>query len=97
MRIKAKVKKGITIVKFMAKHIMLSRAEAIKKKRKANYITSIIATLNNKIVFEASTSQSLSKNPYIKFKFKGGNKGDKINIVWKDLQGNSKTGKAKLK
>ena len=97
MRIKAKVKKGITIVKFMAKHIMLSRAEAIKKKRKANYITSIIATLNDKIVFEASTSQSLSKNPYLKFKFKDGNKGDIIIITWKDLQGNSKTGKAKLK
>jgi len=97
MRIKAKVKKGITIVKFMAKHIMLSRAEAIKKKTKPNYITSIIATLNGKIVFEASTSQSLSKNPYLKFKFTGGNKGDKIIITWKDLQGNSKIGKAKLK
>jgi len=97
MRIKAKVKKDVTIVKFMAKHIMLSRAEAIKKKKKPNYITSIIATINNEIVFEVSTSQSLSKNPYLKFKFKGGHKGDKIIITWKDLQGNSKIGKVKLK
>ena len=97
MRIKAKVKKGITIVKFMAKHIMLSRTEALKKKKKPNYITSIIATVNDEIVFEASTSQSLSKNPYIKFKFKGGNKGETIIITWKDLQGNKKIGKAKLK
>ena len=97
MRIKAKIRKEYTVVKMMAKHIMLSQTEAIKRKKKANYITSIIATLNEKIVFEASTSQSLSKNPYIKFKFIGGKKGDKIIITWKDLLGNKKISTAKLK
>ena len=97
MRIKAKIRKEYIVVKMMAKHIMLSQTEAIKRKKKANYITSIIATVNNKIVFEATTSQSLSKNPYIKFKFKDGKKGDKIIITWKDLLGNNKVNSAKLK
>jgi sulfur-oxidizing protein SoxZ len=97
MRIKAKRKKGITVVKFMAKHIMLSLAEAKKRGKVGNYITYIVATNNEEIVFEVNTSQSLSKDPYLMFKYRGGNKGDKLKIVWKDLLGNEKIGEVKLK
>ncbi|HIP12959.1 MAG TPA: thiosulfate oxidation carrier complex protein SoxZ [Arcobacter sp.] len=97
MRIKAKIRKEYTVVKMMAKHVMLSKTEAIRKKKTANYITTIIATVNDIIVFEVTSSQSLSKNPYLKFKFKDGKKGDKITIKWEDLLGNTKTSSAKLK
>jgi len=91
MRIKAKVKHGITTVKAMAKHPMLSYDEAKKKHKKANFITYM------KAVYEVSTSQFLSKNPYIKFKFKGGAKGEKVIITWTDLSGKTKVSKGKIK
>jgi len=44
-----------------------------------------------------STSQFLSKNPIFKFKFKGAKKGDKVEITWVDLKGNTKTDSKKIK
>ena len=97
MRIKAKLKNDVTIVKMMAKHIMLSQTEAKRLGKTANYITNIIGTVNDKIVFEASTSQTLSRDPYVKFRFKGAKKGDTLQMIWKDLLGNKKIDTAKIK
>ena len=63
-RIKAKLKKGIVTVKALANHAMLSYQEAEKAKKEVNFITSMVAKVNGKIVYEVSTSQFLSKNPY---------------------------------
>ena len=95
-RIKAKAKKGIVTVKAMANHEMLSYQEAQKAKKEVNFITSIMATVNGQTVYEVSTSQFLSKNPYVKFKFKG-EKGDQLVFTWTDLKGNTRTDKAKIK
>jgi len=97
MRIKAKEKKGITTVKVMAKHPMTSYAEAKKKKIKANYMTSMVGKVGAETVYEVSTSAQLSKNPYMKFKFKGSNKGKKITLTWTDLSGASKSKSKKIK
>jgi len=97
MRIKAKEKNGITTAKVMAKHPMMSYNEAEKKGKKANFITYVIAKVGDEVVYEASTSQFLSKNPYLKFMFKGDNKGKELVITWTDLSGKTKTGKKKIK
>ncbi len=97
MRIKAKSKNGITTVKVMFKHPMLSYDEAKKKGKEANFITYVVANVDGKKVFEVSTSQFLSKNPYMKFAFQGEHKGKEIEITWVDLKGNKKTGKKKIK
>ena len=96
-RIKAKEKKGITTVKAMAKHEMLSYDEAKRKKVEANFITSIIAKVDDTIVYEVSTSQFLSKDPFVQFKFKGENKGKMLTFTWVDLKGNTQTDKKKIK
>ena len=96
-RIKAKEKKGITTVKAMANHAMISYDEAKRKKTKANFITSMIAKVDDKIVYEVSSSQFLSKNPFVQFKFKGSNKGKILTFTWVDLKGNTKTDKKKIK
>ena len=95
-RIKAKAKNGIVTVKAMAKHPMLSYAEAKKKKKEVNFITHIIAEANGKVVYEVSTSQFLSANPYLKFQYKG-DKGDKLAIKWVDLKGKSNVSEAEVK
>jgi len=96
-RIKAKEKKGITTVKVLAKHPMMSYDEAKKKGKEANFITSMVAKVGGEVVFEASTSQFLSKNPFIQFKFKGENKGKELEFTWTDLKGNTRTDKKKIK
>ena len=88
-KIKAKLKDGIVEVKALATHPMLSYQEAERAKKEVNFITYVIAKVGDKVVFEASTSQFLSKDPYIKFSFKGGNVGDTIELTWKDLKGNT--------
>ncbi|MDC0933480.1 thiosulfate oxidation carrier complex protein SoxZ [Arcobacteraceae bacterium] len=96
-RIKAKEKKGITTAKVMAKHAMLSYDEAKRAKKEVNFITSMIAKVDGKIVYEASTSQFLSKNPFVQFKFKGANKGKELEFTWTDLKGDTRTDKKKIK
>ena len=97
MRIKAKFKDGVTTAKVMAKHPMISYKEAKKKKVEANFITYVIAKVGDEVVYEVSTSQFFSKNPYLKFAFKGDNQGKDLNVTWTDLSGKTKTDAKKIK
>ena len=38
----------------------------------------------------------MSKNPYLAFSFKGGAKGDKIVVSWKDNKGDTRTDEAAI-
>lgn len=96
MRIKAKEKSGIVEIKMMATHPMLSYQEAERAKKAANFITHITAKVGADVVFDASTSQFLSKDPYIKFNYKGA-KDEEIEITWVDLSGATTTAKEKVK
>jgi len=97
MKIKAKLKGDVVQVKVMAKHDMLTYDQAKKKGVDANFITHISAKANGKVVYDASTSQFWSKNPQFKFEFKGAKKGDKVEITWVDLKGNTVTEAKKIK
>ena len=63
----------------------------------ANFITHVSGTVNGKTVFDMSSSQFLSKNPIFKFSFKGiGAAGDKLEMTWVDLKGNTVTSDTKI-
>ncbi len=96
-KIKAKLKDGIVEVKALATHPMMSYQEAERAKKEANFITYVVAKVGDKVVYEASTSQFLSKDPYMKFSFKGAAVGDTIELTWKDLKGNTDTSSEKIK
>jgi len=96
MKVKAKEKDGIVKVKVLVKHQNIGPEEAEKKKKEVNFITSIIAKVGDKVVYEMNGSGFMSKNPLYKFKFKG-KKGDEIEVTWTDFKGNTKTKKAKIK
>ena len=102
MRIKAKLKGDVVKVKAMAKHAMMTYDIAKKKtgsRDNANFITHWDGNVNGKVVFDASTSQFLSKNPIVKYEFKaaGFKKGDKLVMNWVDLKGKKKSGHTKIK
>ncbi|MGM0519878.1 MAG: thiosulfate oxidation carrier complex protein SoxZ [Campylobacterota bacterium] len=100
-RIKAKIRDGIVTVKAMARHEMLSYQEAENAGKEVNFITHLVAKAGGKTVYELSSSQFLSKNPYIKFQFKadayGVKKGDEIETTWVDLKGDKDVGSSKIR
>ena len=52
---------------------------------------SVTATHNGKPVLDAQWGPAISKNPFLSFKFKGGAKGDKVQITWVDNKGEKRT------
>jgi len=97
MKIKAKAKGDIVKVKAMFTSLMADKEEAEKKKIEVEYLTQIVAKHNDKIVFEVSTSGFMAENPLFKFQFKGGKKGEKLEITTTDNHGKTKTGSKKIK
>ena len=89
MKIKAKIKGDVVKAKVGISHPMLTYNQAKKKGVPVNFIQHITATVNGKTVYDASTSQFLSKNPLIKFQFKseGVKKGDELKITYVDHTG----------
>jgi len=49
-----------------------------------------------KSVFVADWGAAVSKDPYVKFSFKGGKKGDDLKISWVDNKGATDTTTAKI-
>lgn len=62
----------------------------------AHYITEVKCVHNGKNVLTCLWGPSVSKNPFLSFRFKGAKKGDTLNISWVDNKGQSATGTAKI-
>jgi len=97
MKVKAKLKKGVTVVKVLASSPMVGKEESELKKTPIEFITHVTARINGNVIWEASTGPFLSKNPYFKFAFKGGKKGDKVVVDWVDSKGKTKKKSKKIK
>ncbi len=63
----------------------------------AHFIQNVSARHNGKEVLNAEWGGSVSKNPYLSFKFNGGAKGDDIELSWKDNKGESDSASAKIR
>lgn len=96
MKLKAKASNGIVEVKGMIKHEMLSYQEAERKKVPTNFLTHIVATVGGETVFEMSVSQFVSKDPFLKFNYKGA-AGDEIVVKSVDLLGEKSEAKVAVK
>ena len=62
----------------------------------AHYIRELKFECNGKDVFVADWGTAVSKDPYVKFSFKGAKKGDDLKISWTDNKGGSDTTTAKI-
>ncbi len=96
MKIRAAAKDGVTEVKALISHEMETgqRKDSNGAVIPAWYITELTAKHNDKVVLAAEFGPSVSKNPYLAFKFKGGAKGDKVVLTWKDTKGDTRTDEA---
>ena len=62
----------------------------------AHYIQQLKFECNGKDVFVADWGTAVSKDPYVKFSFRGAKKGDELRISWTDNKGGSDTTTAKI-
>ena len=98
--IRSKASGGVTLVRSSMKHKMESGQRKDKKTGKkipAHFIQVAKFEHNGKVVFTANLGPAVSKNPYVSFKFKGGNKGDTIKVSWVDNKGKSASSEDKIR
>ena len=87
IKIRAKKVDGITHVKTLIKHEMISTIHS--KTSSPHFIQEVNCEHNGDTVFKANWGSSISRNPYLSFKFEGGNSGDSITINWIDNTGDT--------
>ncbi|MDQ7047291.1 MAG: thiosulfate oxidation carrier complex protein SoxZ [Sulfurovum sp.] len=97
MKIKAKEKDGVVTVKAMFTSLMADTEQALKNKVEVEYIAHVIGKVNDKVVYEATTSGFMSENPLMKFSFTGAKKGDTLEFTLTDNHGKTQTGSKKIK
>jgi sulfur-oxidizing protein SoxZ len=100
IRIRAQAKGGATTVKALMSHPMetgLRKNKKTGKKIPAHFIQEVTATHNGKEVITAMWGPAISKNPYLSFKFNGGNKGDEVKISWVDNKGEKAESSTKIR
>ena len=98
MRIRAQAAGGNATVRVLMAHEMETgqRKDSAGAVVPAWFITELTAKHGDKVVLSSEFGPSVSKNPYLAFKFKGGAKGDKIVVSWKDNKGDTRTDEAAI-
>lgn len=93
MKIRAATKDGITEVKVLMSHEMETgqRKDSAGATVPAWFITELVAKHGDKVVLQGEFGTAVAKNPYLAFKFKGGAKGEKVTVSWKDNKGDSRS------
>jgi sulfur-oxidizing protein SoxZ len=99
IKIRAKASDGVVTVKSLMTHPMETGQRKDKKTGEpipAHFIQEVTCTHQGNTVMTALWSAGVSKNPYLSFKFKGGNEGDKITLSWVDNKGESDSAEATI-
>ena len=96
MKIRAASKDGVTEIKILMNHEMETgfRKDASGNAVPAWFIAEVTAKLADKVVMTAQWGPSVSKNPFLAFKVKGGKAGDKVVVSWVDSRGDTRTDEA---
>lgn len=97
-KMRASVKDGITEVRVLMQHEMENgrRKDEAGNIIPAWHITEIKAQHNGRTVLEGRFGTSVSKNPYLIFRFRGGNPGDKISLSWLDNRGEARSDEVEI-
>ena len=98
MRIRASLVGDSTEVKVLMSHQMETgqRKDAQGKTIPAWFIQNVAITHNGRTVLSAQWGTAISQNPFLAFKFKGGAKGDKVQVTWTDNRGDKRTDEATI-
>src|SRR5690242_6548514 len=98
IKVRAKFDGDVVLVRLLVSHPMETglRKNPEGELVPAHFIELLTITHQGRTVLSAQWGPAVSRNPYLAFKFKGGKKGDKINISWSDNLGQSASEEATL-
>jgi sulfur-oxidizing protein SoxZ len=99
IKIRAKATGGVTTVKALMSHEMetgLRKDKDTGEAIPAHFIQEVTAKWKDQTVMTALWSGGISKNPYLSFKFNGGEPGESVEITWVDNKGATETGTAEI-
>src|SRR4029453_2106693 len=96
MKIRANVSGDSTEVKVLMNHEMETgqRKDAACAPIPGWFIQNVTGTYGGKTVLSAQWGPAVAKNPFLAFKFKGGAKGEKVQITWVDSRGEKRSDEA---
>lgn len=92
MRIRASASGEVVEVKVLMRHDMETgqRKDTSGNVIPAHFIQKLVGKCNDQVVLDCLMGTSVSKDPFLSFKFKG-KKGDKVSISWVDNTGDTRT------
>jgi sulfur-oxidizing protein SoxZ len=98
IRVRATANGDITEVQALIQHPMDSGfvKDAKGETIPPHFIQRLTFEYDGKPVFIADWGPAVSKDPYVKFSFKGGKKGDELKIGWLDNKGATDATSAKI-
>lgn len=98
MRVRAIEAGGVTEVKILMKHDMETglRKDSAGKLVPAHFIQHVSVKHKDREVLAAQFGASISKDPFLAFKFKGGVKGEKVVVTWLDNMGEKRVDEATI-
>ena len=98
MRIRAAMDRGKVDIKVLMAHEMETgqRKDAQGRIVPAHFIRNVTVTHAGRTVLAAQWGTSVSRNPFLHFRFSGGKPGEKISITWVDNKGETRTDEATI-
>lgn len=93
MRIRAVLNGDKVEVKVLIRHDMETglRKDPAGEFIPPHFIKTLTAKYEEKLVLDSVMGISVSKDPFLSFKFKGGEKGGKLSVTWIDNLGDTRT------
>jgi sulfur-oxidizing protein SoxZ len=99
IKMKAKAENGETTVKALIKHPMETGRRKEKGSEKlipAHYIKEVTCSYQGEPLLTTEWGPTISKNPFLSFKFTGGAAGEKVELSWTDNKGTSESSSATI-
>jgi sulfur-oxidizing protein SoxZ len=91
IRLKTKIRDGVTTVRAIIRHPMETGFRIDSETNEfipPHYINEIVIKHNGSVVITCDWSRAISKNPYLSFMFEGATIGDKVELSWTDNRNN---------
>ena len=96
IKVRTKLDGDVALIRILISHPMETglRKDPEGQLVPAHFIELLTITYKDRTVLSAQWGPAVSRNPYLAFRFKGAEKGEKIKISWVDSAGDSRTDEA---
>jgi sulfur-oxidizing protein SoxZ len=96
IKVRSKLDGDVVLIRLLISHPMETglRKDTDGQLVPAHFIELLTITYKERTVLSAQWGPAVSRNPYLAFRFKGAQKGEKLRISWKDNAGDSQTDEA---